>query len=113
MKKLTSLCSSGKIGSLVLKNRIVMPGMGTGTADLNGRPTSTMIGYYAERARGGAGLIITEAAYSRPETVPCQPGNKPRYNLLLNTPETFNGLKSLAEAVKKEGGHIALQINHA
>jgi 2,4-dienoyl-CoA reductase-like NADH-dependent reductase (Old Yellow Enzyme family)/thioredoxin reductase len=72
-----------------------------------------MIGYYAERARGGVGLIITEAAYSRPEIAPCQPGNKPRYNVFLNTPETFNGLKSLAEAVKKEGAHIALQINHA
>ena len=90
-----------------------MPAMGTGMADLGGSPTSRMIGYYAERARGGSGLIIVEAAYCRPETVPCQPGNKPRYHVLLNTPENLGGLKSLAGAVKNEGAHIALQINHA
>jgi 2,4-dienoyl-CoA reductase-like NADH-dependent reductase (Old Yellow Enzyme family)/NADPH-dependent 2,4-dienoyl-CoA reductase/sulfur reductase-like enzyme len=90
-----------------------MPAMGTGMADLKGSPTDRMIGYYAERARGGCGLIIVEAAYCRPETVPCQPGNKPRYHVLLNTPENLSSLKSLAEAVKKEGAHIALQINHA
>lgn len=50
----------GKIGNLSLKNRVIMPGMGTGFATPNGEVTERLIRYYEERAKGGTGLIITE-----------------------------------------------------
>ena len=55
-----NLFKPGNIGSLKLKNRIVMPPMGTNQASPEGEVTSEMTDYYEARARGGAGLIIIE-----------------------------------------------------
>ena len=54
------LFAPGKIANLELKNRIVMPAMGCSLAEPSGEAGPRMIKYYADRARGGAGLIITE-----------------------------------------------------
>ncbi len=48
------------IGSVEIKNRIVMPPMMLGFGQFNGKPTEEMMNYYEERAIGGTGLIITE-----------------------------------------------------
>jgi len=54
------LFEPGKIGNMEVKNRIVMAAMGTrGLCELDGRFSQRGIDYYATRARGGAGLIIT------------------------------------------------------
>ena len=53
----------GRIGRLQIRNRIVMPAMGTNFTGLDGVVSDRNVQYYAERARGGAGLIITEASY--------------------------------------------------
>lgn len=58
--KYPKIFEPGRIGSLELKNRIVMTAMGCSLAESNGQPGTRMIKYYADRARGGAGLIITE-----------------------------------------------------
>lgn len=47
-----------KIGSLEIKNRIVMSGMAVGDASPLGYPTEQTRAYYTARARGGVGLII-------------------------------------------------------
>lgn len=52
-----------KIGPLNLKNRIVMAPLTRQVADADGTPTAEMAAYYARRARGGVGLIISEGAY--------------------------------------------------
>ena len=49
-----------RIGSMNLRNRIVMAPLGTNLADVNGAVTDRQIAWYAERAWGGAGLIIVE-----------------------------------------------------
>jgi 2-enoate reductase len=49
-----------KIGSMKLKNRIVMAPMGT-TGEADGAYNMNAINYFEERAKGGAGLIITGA----------------------------------------------------
>lgn len=48
------------IGTVQIKNRVVMPPMMLGFGQFNGCPTKEMMDYYEERAIGGAGLIITE-----------------------------------------------------
>ncbi|MCY4209375.1 MAG: hypothetical protein OXD29_15695 [Roseovarius sp.] len=52
-----------KIGPLDLKNRIVMAPLTRQVADADGTPTVEMAAYYARRARGGVGLIISEGTY--------------------------------------------------
>ena len=52
-----------KIGPLKLKNRLVMAPLTRQVAELDGTPTDEMAAYYARRARGGVGLIISEGTY--------------------------------------------------
>ena len=54
------LFEKGQIGRLTIKNRCVMMPMGTVYADRHGNATERLIDYYAERAKGGIGLIINE-----------------------------------------------------
>ena len=58
--KYEKLFEKGKIGKLTIKNRIVMPPMGTGFAAASGEAYEEITRYYEERAKGGVGLIITE-----------------------------------------------------
>ncbi|EUB99293.1 2,4-dienoyl-CoA reductase (NADPH) [Rhizobium sp. CF080] len=49
-----------QIGNVRLKNRIAMAPMGFGAlSDDNGVPTQRYVDYFAERAKGGAGLLLT------------------------------------------------------
>ncbi len=71
----TKLFERGCIGGLEIKNRIVMPAMGCSLAASTGDASPEIIRYYQERARGGAGLIITEITRVDDETgvgTPCQ-----------------------------------------
>lgn len=57
--KFSKLFETGKINKLELKNKTVMNPMGTfGFVDSRGIPNEAWGEYYAERARGGVGLII-------------------------------------------------------
>ena len=56
------LLTPARIGSVEIKNRIVMPPMTTRTADEEGFITDDSIAYYMARVRGGTGLITVEMA---------------------------------------------------
>ncbi len=102
------LFSPGRIGTLKLSNRIVMAPMATNFADAEGEVTEWMIAYYAERARGGAGLIIIENA-----NVDYPSGKSGTTQLRVDQDRFIPGLYRLSQAVHAEGGLCALQINHA
>ena len=55
-----SLFEKTTIGNMKLKNRIFMSPMGT-TGEADGAYNIDAINYFQERAKGGAGLIITGA----------------------------------------------------
>jgi 2,4-dienoyl-CoA reductase-like NADH-dependent reductase (Old Yellow Enzyme family) len=59
------LLTPARIGTLLLKNRIVMPPMTTRTADAEGHVTDATIAYYMARVRVGVGLITAEMAAPR------------------------------------------------
>ena len=61
--KYLPLLTPGKIGSLVLKNRIVFPPMTTQLNDIQGNYSGRAIDYYERRARGGAAMITTDACF--------------------------------------------------
>ena len=58
-----TLFSPIKLGPLTLRNRIAMAPLTRQMAEADGTPTDEMAAYYARRARGGLGLIITEGTY--------------------------------------------------
>lgn len=95
-----------RIGSMNLRNRIVMAPLGTNLADVNGAVTDRQIAWYAERAWGGAGLIIVENT-----SVDDRFGRGLAYQLRLTDPKFLPGLAELVEAVRAAGSKIAIQLN--
>ncbi|MCR4797858.1 MAG: FAD-dependent oxidoreductase [Lachnospiraceae bacterium] len=97
----------GRIGSLKLKNRVVMPAMGVSLAQQNGEANEHIIRYYEERAKGGVGLIITEICRIEPMFGTAIPNQLGAYEL-----GQIPSLERLAERVHKYGTKIFLQLQH-
>jgi 2,4-dienoyl-CoA reductase-like NADH-dependent reductase (Old Yellow Enzyme family)/thioredoxin reductase len=57
--KYKNLLSKGKIGTMHLENRVVLPPLEVGMANFDGTPSDQLTQYYLERARNGIGLICT------------------------------------------------------
>lgn len=103
-----NLFKEGKIGSLTLKNRIVMPPMGTNLAGFEGEVTDELIAYYEERAKGGTGLIIVEFT-----CIDYEYGKGFVRQLRLDDDRCIPGMFRLANAVHKYDTKIFVQIHHA
>ncbi len=94
-----------KINRLELKNRIYMPAMHMNMA-VNFEVTDPLIDFYAERARGGVGLIAV--GYATVDEV-----SGMSTNIGAHKDEFIPGLRRLAEAIQQNGAKAAVQINHA
>ncbi len=95
-----------RLGTLTIKNRIVMPPMATNKATGDGEVTENQIEYYAERARG-VGLIIAEHSYVTPR------GKLSPNQLGIYDDKLIPGLSKLCKAVHRHRTPIAAQISHA
>ncbi|MET8424430.1 NADPH-dependent 2,4-dienoyl-CoA reductase [Nocardia sp. NPDC004860] len=94
------------LGFTTLRNRVVMGSMHTGLED-RAWHINRLAAYFAERAKGGVGLIIT-GGYAPNRTGWLLPfGAK-----LTNKTEAYRH-RAITKAVHAEGGKIALQILHA
>jgi 2,4-dienoyl-CoA reductase (NADPH2) len=94
------------LGFVCLPNRIVMGSMHTRLETLD-RPVERISRFYVERARGGAGLIVTGGFSPNAEGL-MEPGG-PRFDRAEHIAEH----RPVTEAVHAAGGRIALQILHA
>lgn len=99
---------SFRIKGKYFKNRIFMPPMGTGLANLNGEVTEAMISYYEKRAQGGAGTITVEIA-----CVDDPVGRASLTQLCIDKPGYIAGLKELSERIKSYGCNAFIQLHHA
>lgn len=99
------LFSPYSLKNLHVKNRIVMAPM-TRQFSPNGIPTQEVADYYARRAEGGVGLILTEG------TVIERPASKNERDIPNFYGEAIPAWKKVAEAVHAKGGLIAPQIWH-
>lgn len=88
-----------------LGNRFVMPAMQRGWC-VGGSPLPKMAAYYARRARGGAGLIISESCAIDHPASANQPGAAHIFGPAV---EAWRGC---VKAVKAEGGHMLIQLWH-
>ena len=102
--ELETLLSPYPLGSMTLRNRMVMAPLTRSRAGQGNVPTALMATYYRQRA--SAGLIITEASPISPQGTGYlrTPG--------IYTPEQVAGWRLVTDAVHAEGGHIFLQIWH-
>lgn len=105
--KYDMLFSPMKIGSLEIKNRIVMAPMLMGFGQFNGNATDKMIDYYEERAKGGTGLIITEIT-----RVNDLSGASSFGQLAASNDRNIESIHKLAERVHKHGAKIFVELHH-
>jgi len=107
MRKYDAIFSPEKIGKLTIKNRIVMPPMGTTLASMSGELSADNIAYYKERAKGGVGLIIIECCevnHGNGKTTPT--------GVRMDTIRGVPKLQRLTEAVHVYGTKIFCQLYH-
>jgi len=101
------LLGPGRIGSMELRNRLVMSPMETMYGTPDGLPSERTVAYFAARAAGGVGLITVGATgidHQHPET----PGG-----LHLGTDASVAAHRRLVDAVHEHGAKIQPQIVHA
>ena len=94
-----------RIGKLELPNRVVMTAMHLNYTP-GGRVSERLIAFYEERARFGLSLAIVGGC-----TVDEYSGSPDM--LSLKDDADMDGLKRLAEAVHRAGGHLFAQLYHA
>ncbi|KAK7034017.1 hypothetical protein VNI00_012448 [Paramarasmius palmivorus] len=95
-----------KVGPITLKNRIVMSALTRSRSVPTNVPNDLNVEYYRQRARGGAGLIVTEAV------LVAQQGTEWPHAPGLWSAEHVEGWKKVTSAVHEEGGLIYAQIWH-
>jgi 2,4-dienoyl-CoA reductase (NADPH2) len=101
----TTLLSPLRLGAHTVRNRTLMGSMHTGLDGLE-RGVERLAAFYAERARGGAGLIVTGGYAMNLEAMLDDHGPQ------LMTPEQAQALRPIPQAVHAEGGKILLQVLH-
>ncbi|MEG0049671.1 MAG: FAD-dependent oxidoreductase [Clostridia bacterium] len=105
--KYQTMFSPKKIGSCEIKNRIVMPPIHVGMANIDGTPTEKMMNYYEERAIGGAGLIITEITRVNDyhgATTFRQPAMSHDYHI--------EPMREFVNRIHKHGAKLFVQLHH-
>jgi len=94
------------LGHVVLPNRVIMGSMHTGLED-RAKDLPKLAAYFAERARGGVGLMVT-GGYA-----PNRTGWLTPFGSKLTSRRQARKHRIVTDAVHAEGGRIALQILHA
>lgn len=92
-----------KIRGMELKNRIIMPAMGTKFSGKASYVTDQLICYHVKRAEGGTGLNIVEVSSVHTPSAP-------RGFLSIAEDEYIPGLKKLTDAIHNAGGKAGIQL---
>lgn len=106
--KYKNLFNSGNIGSISLKNRVIMPSMGTMLSTGDGEISDHQIKYFEERAEGGVGLIITEVTsveYELGKAGSCHPR--------VDDNKFIPMLQRLVDTIHKYDTKVFMQLHHA
>ncbi len=101
------LLAPGRIGTMQLRNRIVMSPMETLYGTPEGLPSARTVAYFAARAAGGVGLITLGATGIDPQH-PETPGG-----LHIGSDDAVDAHRRLVDAVHERGARIQPQVVHA
>ena len=93
------------LGFTTLKNRVLMGSMHVGLEEVKGG-FERMAAFYAERARGGVGLIVTGGIAPNDRARPLPGGAR------MSCQEDADKHKVVTQAVHAAGGKIAMQVLH-
>ena len=99
------MASPIQIGKLTLKNRFMVPAVSMEFC-VNGIVTDRMISYFEERAKGGFGGIIVEAAMIDENVM------FSKHAGAMFDDSAIEGYRKLSSAIQKHGAKAFLQLNH-
>lgn len=103
--KFTHLFSKASIGNMELKNRVIMPAMGTKMNKPGGFISQQLIDYHVARAKGGCGLNTVEVSTVHPTA---ETADSPA----IYDDKFIPGMTALAQAIREAGGKSCLQLWH-
>ena len=93
------------VGSVTVRNRIVVPGHATLFMPADGLPTDRMLHYWLAKARGGVGLIMTHVHNVMPRHTGAPP-------VALQADAIVPAYRKVVDALHEEGVKFFLQLNH-
>jgi len=106
--KYSNLLSQITINGMTLRNRTVMPPIGSNFATVSAEVSEEMIKYYELRAKGGTGLIIVENA-----CVDFPMGTNGTKQCRIDDNQYVPGFYTLVERLHAYGAKVSVQLNHA
>lgn len=106
--KYPNLLSPITINGMTLRNRTVMPPIGSNFATVSAEVSEEMIKYYELRAKGGTGLIIVENA-----CIDFPMGTNGTKQCRIDDNQYVPGLYTLVERLHAYGAKVSIQLNHA
>lgn len=101
------LFTEKKIGTVTAPNRLVFEPMGNYYAELDGSVSERDIAFYAERAKGGCGIVMTEVASVNSKT-----GRGNLRNLCTDDDKFIPGYKKMADEIHKYGSLLFVELYH-
>ena len=105
-KDYSRLLEPGKIGTMELRNRIIMPAMGTNLNNSDCTVSDAFVAYCLRRAEGGVGMIVTEVVAPEAE------GRVITGELVLDSDKYMNSMSRLPHAIHAGGAKACLQLAH-
>ena len=101
------LFSEGRIGSVILRNRVVLPPLEVGMANFDGTPSEQLIAYYEERAKNGLGLLMTGITRVNER----HGAGLPR-QLAMTSDRHIEPFARMVERIHRHGTKIFCQLHH-
>ena len=101
------LFSEGRIGSVILRNRVVLPPLEVGMANFDGTPSEQLIAYYEERAKNGLGLLMTGITRVNER----HGAGLPR-QLAMTSERHIDPFARMVERIHRHGTKIFCQLHH-
>ena len=105
--KFELLASPIRIGTCEIKNRVVLPPMHLGFANMDGTPSERLTRYYERRAEGGAGLLITEITRVDDRT-----GASTFTQLAASHDYHIAPMRAFVERIHRHGAKLFVQLHH-
>jgi 2,4-dienoyl-CoA reductase (NADPH2) len=101
------LLAPGRIGTLELRNRILLCPMGDNLAHDDGSVSDRQLAYFEARARGGAALLLVGSV-----AVAYPVGSYSATQLAVSEDRYVDGLRALTERAHRHDARIAAQLVH-
>lgn len=102
------LFSPIKIGTMTVKNRIVMTAAEFSLGEPSGKPTERLMDYYEERAKGGVGLITPGIC-----RVNDMAGAATYTQLSMSRDANIDPMREFVSRIHRHGAKLCIQLHHA